>query len=85
MRRTRIAIHGSTGLMAALLALAPVASFAASGGNTYPEAQEQRDVAALHQAETLQPRPTGEAIQQTSMPVDCMDPANANATACSAR
>jgi hypothetical protein len=80
-------------MLAALLAAAPAASFAASGGNTYSEAQEQRDVAALHRDSTVQPRPPEEAIVpqatqpgmagQTSSAVDCADPAHASMSACS--
>jgi hypothetical protein len=95
MRSIRFSTFGTAAIVAALFAVAPVASFAASGGNTYSEAQEQRDVAALHQDSTVQPRPPEEAVVpqsngqagpagQTSSAIDCADPANAAMSVCSA-
>jgi hypothetical protein len=83
----RIATLRTAAMIAALSAAAPAVGLAASGGNIYAEAQEQRDVASLHRDATLQPRPPEEEItQQASRPslaVDCGDPANANSTVCS--
>jgi hypothetical protein len=91
MRSTRASTLRTAAILAALLAAAPTTSFAA--GNSYSEAQEQRDVAALHRDSTVQPRPPEEAIVpqatqpgpagQTSSAVDCADPANASMSVCS--
>ena len=98
MRSIRFSTLGTAAIVAALLAVAPAASLAASGGNIYSEAQEQRDVAALHSDSTVQPRPPEEAVVpqaygqtgqagpagQTSSAIDCREPANAGMSVCSA-
>ncbi len=93
MRTTRFSTLRTAAIVVALSAGAPVAAFADHIGNTYSEAQEQRDVAALHRDSTVQPRPPQEAIVppsnsqvgpagQTSSAIDCADPANAGMSAC---